>query len=251
MADSTNAQKNVRQTVQKKSAGGSRSGQDRKKVEQRKRRRKWNRTRRKILRFLYSPMGKILGVLLLILLLVCVIGGVRRVSFDIKAGKITAAELKQCKDKQEYLDAVMPIYKEYCKRFHIKYPGILALQVFHEVGSGFPQELSDVAIADNNLGGLKYGGGGIPRSTLGAPCPEDEGGNYCHFKTVGDYFYAQCWQVGQSLYDNVRKHQDSVEDFSRTLCNLWIGGVEGSEPYGYSESLIEDYREYHLEKYEN
>ncbi len=164
---------------------------------------------------------------------------------------ITITDIQNCTSKQEYLDVVMPCYSDYCKEFGIKYPGILALQVYYEVGSGFPQTLSNVAQKDNNLGGLKYGSGGIPGSSPGSSIPSNEGtGTYCHFDSIGDYYYAQCWQVGQPLYANVRNHQDSMEDFARTLCNLWIGGKTGSGAYGYSESLISDYKKYNLSKWE-
>lgn len=195
---------------------------------------------------LSTPAGKIIRLLVIVIVILLAVSTIHRKVVEFKASKITIEELQQCESKEEYLDMVMPLYRSYCKKFHIKYPGILALQVFYEVGAGFPQNLSDVAIADNNLGGLKYVEG-IPGATVGAYCPPDEGGNYCHFETVGDYIYAQCWQIGQPLYKDVRKHRFSVKTFTRTLCNMWIGGVKGSGPYGYSEDLIEDYFAYGLD----
>ena len=163
---------------------------------------------------------------------------------------ITIADIQSCKSKQEYLDLVMPCYQDYCKQFGIKYPGILALQVYYEVGSGFPQQLSNVAIKDNNLGGLKYSSG-IPGATSGTSAPANEGSSaYCHFDSVGDYFYAQCWQIGQPLYASARNHQGSAEEFARALCNIWIAGRNGTGPYGYSENLIRDYKTYNLSKWE-
>lgn len=190
-----------------------------------------------------SPAFKVLIVSLIILGIILLVALIQREAFERKYSKISIEEIQECETKEEYLDLVMPIYQRYCRKFHIKYPEILALQVYYEVGAGFPQNLSDVAIADNNLGGLKYAEG-IPGATVGAYCPPDEGGNYSHFETVGEYIYAQCWQIGQPLYKDVRKHQSSVEDFTRTLCNLWIGGVHDSKPFGYSESLLEDYYMY-------
>jgi hypothetical protein len=146
----------------------------------------------------------------------------------------------------------MPAYQAYGREFGIRYPGILALQVFYEVNASFPQEMSAVATKDNNFGGLKYASG-IPRATMGSPYPASEGsGVYCHFETPGDYIYAQCWNVGQSLYAVARERSD-VESFARSLCAIWIkGNLSGTaQPVGYSEQLLADYRSYHLEAYEN
>lgn len=182
--------------------------------------------------------------ILLVILLIALCGGVVKSCIKrMHYGHVTMKEVQACENKQAYLDLVVPIYKMYCKEFHIKYPEVLALQVFYEVGSSFPKQLSTVAKEDNNLGGLKYTKG-VPNASQGQPCPANEGGYYCHFDNVSDYIYAQCWQIGQPLYKNVRKHQSSVEDFTRALCNLWIGGEEGTEPFGYSEDLIADYKKY-------
>ncbi len=194
-------------------------------------------------RMLSSPAGKIICIAAIIIAIMMTVSLIERSIFEYRASQVTIEDLQACSTKEEYLDTVMPIYNRYCRRFGIKYPEILALQVFYEVGAGFPQTLSDVAIADNNLGGLKYAEG-IPGATVGANCPPDEGGNYSHFETVGDYIYAQCWQIGQPLYEDVRKNQSSVEKFTRALCNLWIGGYHDTEPFGYSESLLEDYYMY-------
>jgi hypothetical protein len=164
----------------------------------------------------------------------------------------TIEDLKHCKSRQEYLSLVMPAYQVYGREFGIRYPGILALQVFYEVNASFPQEMSAVATKDNNFGGLKYASG-IPRATMGSPYPASEGsGVYCHFETPGDYIYAQCWNVGQSLYAVARERSD-VESFARSLCAIWIkGDLSGTaQPVGYSEQLLADYRLYHLEAYEN
>ncbi len=163
----------------------------------------------------------------------------------------TMEDLRKCKSRQEYLSLVMPAYAAYGKEFGIRYPGILALQVFYEVNASFPQEMSTVALTDHNFGGLKYAPG-IPRASRGSPYPASEGqGVYCHFETPGDYIYAQSWNVGQSIYGVARKQRD-VEGFTRSLCAIWIkGNLCGStEPVGYSEQLLNDYRSYHLDVYE-
>ncbi len=182
--------------------------------------------------------------------------GLRGGSAAVVNGEITLEWLqKNCKNKQEYLDVVMPIFKEYCAHNEhnvlLKYPGVLALQPFYEVSANFPQETSNVCRLDNNLGGLKYSSR-IPRATKGTAVPSNEtGGCYCHFKNVSDYYYAQVWNATSSTYSLSHRHQSSVTDYARTFLNKWVPGRDGTGPVAYSESLLKDYNTYNLSKYEN
>ena len=160
-----------------------------------------------------------------------------------------------CKTRQQYLDAVMPTFKEYCKnndhQVVLKYPGVLALQPFFEVNANFPQTLSNVAKTDNNLGGLKYSSK-IPGASVGSKVPSNEtGGNYCRFENISAYFYAQVWNATSKTYSLAQNHQSSMEDFTRTFLNMWVKGVSGTGANSYSESLISEYKKYNLSKYEN
>ena len=160
-----------------------------------------------------------------------------------------------CKTRQQYLDAVMPTFKEYCKnndhQVVLKYPGVLALQPFFEVNANFPQTLSNVAKTDNNLGGLKYSSK-IPGASVGSKVPSNEtGGNYCRFENISAYFYAQVWNATSKTYSLAQNHQSSMEDFTRTFLNMWVKGVSGTGANSYSESLISEYKKYNLFKYEN
>lgn len=187
-------------------------------------------------------------------------GTVSSGSVSIVGGELTIADLQKCANRQEYLNLVMPIFKEYClNNAHgviIKYPGVLALQPFFEVSANFPQGLSNVAIKDNNLGGLKYSSS-IPGATVGSSVPENEKAsgpdNYCHFNTVSEYFYAQVWNATGSTYSLAHQQQQSVTSFARTFLNIWVKGIF-SVPSGdvaYSKSLLSEYNKYNLSAYEN
>lgn len=157
--------------------------------------------------------------------------------------------------KAQYLELVCPIYKSYCAYYGLKYPGVLALQVFYEVNANFPAQTSNVARKDNNLGGLKYSAS-VPGATRGTAVPSNEtGGNYCHFNTLSDYYRAHAWQIGtSSYYSAARSHQESVTSFTRTLLNTWVKGNINQVPSGavsYSESIIKDYNYYKLNRFEN
>lgn len=179
-----------------------------------------------------------------------------KLSARVKKGSynITIKQIEKCQSVEEYLTLVMPAYKAYCKQFGLKYPGVLALQYFHEVeGMSFPLHLSTVARADNNLGGLKYSPS-IPGATSGVAYPSNEGnGTYCHFQSVGDYIYAQCWNASRSLYQSAINNQSSMERYTRAHCSMWVKGVasDGSSPAAYSESIISEYKRFGLAKYEN
>lgn len=157
--------------------------------------------------------------------------------------------------KKEYLELVCPIYKEYCKSYGLKYPGVLALQPFYEVNANFPRVLSNVARSDNNLGGLKYSSS-VPGATRGSSVPSNEtGGNYCRFSSISEYYRAHAWQIGtSSYYSAARNNQSNVTSFTRTLLNTWVKGNINQVPSGpisYSESIISDYNAYGLSQYEN
>lgn len=176
------------------------------------------------------------------------------VNTDFKDG-LTIADLQKCKSRKEYLELVMPIFKQYCANNHhgvvLKYPGVLALQPFFEVNANFPQALSNVAKQDNNLGGLKYSSK-IPGASKGTKVPSNEtGGCYCRFENISAYFYAQVWNATSSTYSLSHQHQSSVSDYANTFLNMWIGGKSGTGPYGYSTSLVSEYNKYGLSAYEN
>lgn len=172
-------------------------------------------------------------------------------NIHIIGGTVTLEQLASF-DKKSYLEFACPIYKEYCKQFGIKYPGVLALQPFYEVNANFPKETSNVARKDNNLGGLKYSSGIPGVAGRGTSVPSNEtGGNYSHFNSVSDYYYAHTWQVAK--YSNAMSHQESVTAFARCMLAMWVKGITGSpnSPVSYSESLLSDYVKYGLSVYEN
>ena len=179
---------------------------------------------------------------------------------DIINDGLTIADIQKCANKKAYLELVLPIYKEYCKNYKLKYPGVLALQPFYEVGAGFPQKLSNVAIKDNNLGGLKYSPY-IPGATRGTNTPSNEWTTnenskyYSHFDSVSAYYRAHVWQIGGGdYYSAARANQSSVINFTRTLLNSWVLGNINQVPSGpvsYSEGIISDYNYYGLSQYEN
>lgn len=162
---------------------------------------------------------------------------------------ITISDIEACNDRQEYLDLVCPVWQFYCQKYELKYPGILALQGIYE--AGLPDNISNVARTDNNLGGLKYASG-IPNATSGSKYPASEGnGTYCHFENVNQYIEAAVWNIAHegSYYQDAVNNQKTVEDFSNNLCDIWIDGEKNGDT-GYSHYLIEDYGKYGLSKYE-
>lgn len=162
---------------------------------------------------------------------------------------ITIEMIEQCKDRQEYLDLVCPVWQYYAHKSGIKYPGIMALQGIYE--AGLPTNISNVARKDNNLGGLKYASA-IPNATSGSKIPPAEGkGTYCHFENVNQYIEAAVWNIAHdgSYYQSALESQETVADFSNALCDVWIDGEKNGNT-GYSHYLIEDYSKYGLSKYE-
>jgi N-acetyl-anhydromuramyl-L-alanine amidase AmpD len=167
---------------------------------------------------------------------------------------ITVADIEACANRQEYLDLVTPTYQFYCKKYGIKFPGILALQGIWE--AGVPTTISTVMRQDNNMGGLKYSPS-QPHAQRGGPVPSNEtGGNYSHFNNMTEYIEAAVWTIANeaSPYGTAMQYKDSdITKFTRALCSMW---VEGNEPgsldvgYAYSEELLEGYKEYGLSKYE-
>lgn len=158
--------------------------------------------------------------------------------------KLSVKQIQECKDKQEYLNLVMPIYTYYCQKYGIKYPGVLALQAAYECHA--PDGLTDkCALEDNNLGGLKYADT-IPNATPGSYPTDDTGGQYSHFNNVTDYIEAQCWNIGhEGGYYQDALAKDNVYEFTHTMVKIWVG------PWGnYDSDIIKDYSEYGLEKYE-
>ncbi len=157
---------------------------------------------------------------------------------------ITIDQVRSCKDVSEYLKLVMPVYQYYCKKYGIKYPGVLALQPVHEHSA--PTGISaPSATADNNLGGLKYKES-IPNATVGTAVPADEGNdNYCHFDNVTKYIEAACWNIqAGTLYQNALA-QNNMADFTTSLVNTWVG-----HSGNYGPSIVNEYSQYGLEKYE-
>ena len=167
-------------------------------------------------------------------------------------GNITLEQLSQY-DKKSYLEFACPIYKEYCKQYGIKYPGVLALQPFYEVSAQFPKQTSNVARKDNNLGGLKYSSGIPGVAGRGTKVPSNEtGGNYSHFNSVSDYYYAHTWQIAK--YSDAMSHQESVTAFARCMLARWVKGYSShnpNTPISYSEPLLSDYKYFGLSVYEN
>ena len=173
---------------------------------------------------------------------------------DLVGENFTLEEISNL-SKAQYLELVCPIYQKYCAYYNLKYPGVLALQVFYEVNANFPAKTSNVARKDNNLGGLKYSAS-VPGATRGTSVPSNEtGGNYCHFNSLSDYYRAHTWQIGTSnYYSAARSNQGSVTSFTRTLLNTWVHGNINEVPSGavsYSESIIKDYTYYKLDRFEN
>lgn len=169
-------------------------------------------------------------------------------------GKITVEDIEACQSREEYLQLVMPCYQYHCQQYGIKFPGVLALQGIYE--AGVPNNISNVMRSDNNMGGLKYSSA-IPHAQQGSAVPSNEsGGCYCRFNSIDEYIEAAVWNIAHdgSPYGTAMSYKDKdVTNFTRALCNMWIGGVEPGNPpgeYGYSEYVIADYEKYGLSKYE-
>lgn len=157
---------------------------------------------------------------------------------------ITINQVRSCKNVSEYLNLVMPVYSYYCKKYGIKYPGVLALQPVYEHSA--PTGISaQSAVEDNNLGGLKYKES-IPNATPGSYPTDGTGGIYSHFDNVTQYVEAACWNIGHegSYYQNALA-QNNMADFTTSLVNTWVGHTGN-----YGPSIVNDYSQYGLEKYE-
>ena len=158
--------------------------------------------------------------------------------------QITVSDVQNCQSVQEYLDLVMPIYSYYCQQYGIKYPGVLALQPVHEHSAPTGIQAQS-AVEDNNLGGLKYGEG-IPNATPGSIPTDGTGGVYSHFDSVSQYIEAACWNIAhEGSYYQDALAQNNVNDFTTSLVNTWVG-----HPDNYGPSIIDEYAQYGLDKYE-
>ena len=166
------------------------------------------------------------------------------ITSDNNVPKITVSDVQKCQSVQEYLDLVMPIYSYYCEKYGIKYPGVLALQPVHEHSAPTGIQAQS-AVEDNNLGGLKYAEG-IPNATPGSVPTDGTGGVYSHFDNVSQYVEAACWNIAHdgSYYQDALA-QNNVNDFTTSLVDTWVG-----HPDNYGSSIIDEYSQYGLDKYE-
>ena len=157
---------------------------------------------------------------------------------------ITLQQVQNCKTEEEYLELVMPVYTYYCKKYGIKYPGVLALQPVYEHSA--PTGIySSCATVDNNLGGLKYSDS-IPHATPGTYPGDGTGGRYSHFNNITEYIEAACWNIAKGSYYTDAMAQDNMDGFATSMINTWVGHAWGN----YGPELIAKYKEYGLEKYE-
>ena len=171
-------------------------------------------------------------------------GGAAVVTNEADLPSIKVSDVQNCQSVQEYLDLVMPVYSYYCQKYGIKYPGVLALQPVHEHSAPTGIQAQS-AVEDNNLGGLKYAEG-IPNATPGSTPSDGTGGIYSHFDDVTQYVEAACWNIAHdgSYYQDAMA-QDNMSDFTTSLVDTWVG-----HPDNYGSSIVDEYSQYGLEKYE-
>lgn len=122
--------------------------------------------------------------------------------------KITQEMVLACKNRQEYYDLVMPCYQYWCKQYGLKYPGILASQVFIEIGGSISNWSSVWCFREcNNMGGL-FG----------------DNGEYARYASIDEYIKAHCETIGTgTAHKNTRSQQDP-ERFANALTWSWVTG---------------------------